>query len=222
MTKALGWRSSIFAPYFIAGAVFSGLSAAINVMFIARSSMKLHYFIRQEHFDALAKLVLVFSFVWTYFFFADFLTEWYGGDLAGHQIIELQTRGPMAPYWYTMLFFNIAVPWLTLWSKRVRSTPLALFLVTLGVNVGMFLERYIIVTGFLRRNHLPYNWGDYSPSPVEISIILGSVCAFLLLYALFSRLVPMIPVWEVREGQLAHSLRRVGRALVPSVTELEE
>jgi Ni/Fe-hydrogenase subunit HybB-like protein len=222
MTKALGWRSSIFAPYFIAGAVFSGLSAAINVMFIARSSMKLHYFIRQEHFDALAKLVLVFSFVWTYFFFSDFLTEWYGGDLAGHQIIALQTRGPMAPYWYTMLFFNIVVPWLTLWSKRVRSTPLALFLVTLGVNVGMFLERYIIVTGFLRRNHLPFNWGDYSPSPVEISIILGSVCAFLLLYALFSRLVPMIPVWEVREGQLAHSLRRVGRALVPTVTELEE
>jgi Ni/Fe-hydrogenase subunit HybB-like protein len=222
MTKSLGWRSSIFAPYFIAGAVFSGLSAAINVMFIVRSSMKLHYFIRQEHFDALAKLVLTFSFVWTYFFFADFLTEWYGGDAAGHLILELQVRGPMAPYWFTMLFFNIVVPWLTLWNKRVRRSPVALFLVTLGVNVGMYLERYIIVTGFLRRNHLPFNWGDYTPSPVELLILLGTLSTFLLLYALFSRLVPMIPVWEVREGQLSHSLRRIGRALLPSVTELEE
>lgn len=222
MTKALGWRSSIFAPYFIAGAVFSGLSAAVNVLFIARSSMKLHYFIRQEHFDALAKLMLVFSFVWTYFFFADFLTEWYAGDASGHQILAMQTSGPMAPFWYTMLFFNIVVPWLTLWSRRIRNSPVALFLVALGVNVGMFLERFIIVTGFLRRNHLPFNWGTYAPSPVEILIMAGSVATFLLLYALLSRLFPMIPVWEVREGQLAHGLRRIGRASVLTVTEFEE
>jgi molybdopterin-containing oxidoreductase family membrane subunit len=222
MTKSLGWRSSIFAPYFIVGAVFSGLSAAITVLIIARSSMKLQYFIREEHLSSLAKLVLVFSFVWTYFFFADFLTEWYGGDAAGHQIIALQTSGQMAPFWYTMLFCNIVVPWLTLWNRRVRSSPIALMLITFAINVGMFLERYIIVTGFLRRNHLPFNWGDYSPSVVEISIAVGALATFLLLYALLSRLVPLIPVWEVREGQLARSLRRVGRAQLKTMTELEE
>jgi Ni/Fe-hydrogenase subunit HybB-like protein len=222
MTKSLGWRSSIFAPYFIVGAVFSGLSAAITVLIIARSSMKLQYFIREEHLGSLAKLVLVFSFVWTYFFFADFLTEWYGGDAAGHQIIALQTAGQMAPFWYTMLFCNIVVPWLTLWNRRVRSSPIALLLITLAINVGMFLERYIIVTGFLRRNHLPFNWGDYSPSVVEISIGVGALATFLLLYALLSRLVPLIPVWEVREGQLARSLRQVGLAKLKTMTELEE
>ncbi len=222
MTKALGWRSSIFAPYFIAGAVFSGLSAAICVLVIARSSMKLQYFIRSEHLDALAKLVLVFSFVWAYFFFADFLTEWYGGDAAAHQIIVVQTSGPMAPFWYTMLFCNLAVPWLTLWNRRIRQSPKTLLVIGLVVNVGMYLERYIIVTGFLRRNHLPFNWGHYVPSPVEIAIVGGSFAVFLLLYALLSRLIPMIPVWEVREGQLAHGLRQVGRATVPTVTELEE
>ncbi len=222
MTKAIGWRSSIFAPYFIVGAVYSGLSAAVTVLIIARSSMKLHYFIRQEHLDALVRLVFIFSFVWVYFFFADFLMEWYGGDAAGHTIIAIQTTGQMAPFWYTMLFLNIVVPWLTLWNKRIRRSIPALLLITVGINAGMFLERYIIVTGFLRRNHLPFNWGDYTPSIVEISIVFGALCTFLLFYALLSRLIPIIPVWEVFEGQLAHSLRRVGKARVSSVAELEE
>jgi Ni/Fe-hydrogenase subunit HybB-like protein len=206
----------------VIGAIFSGFSAAINVLYIARSSMKLHYFIRQEHFDALGKLVLVLSFAWAYFFFADFLTEWYGGDAAGRQLLVLQTRGAAAPYWYTMLFFNIVVPWATLWSRRIRRTPVALFLIALGVNVGMFLERFILVAGDLQRNHLPFNWGSYKPSPVEISIVIGSFATFMLFYALLSRLVPLIPVWEVRIGQLSHNLRRFGRAPVHTVAELEE
>ena len=85
----------------------------------------------------------------------------------------------------------------------------------------MYMERYIIVTGFLRRNSLPFNWGTYAPSPVELMISIGSAATFLLLYALLSRLFPMIPVWEVREGQLSHSLRRFGKAKVISVSELE-
>ena len=222
LTKVVGWHSSIFGPYFVVGAIFSGVSAVTNVLFIARSTMKLEYFIRREHFDALAKLILVFSFVWTYFFFTDFFVEWYGGNATGHQITAIQTLGQMAPFFYIMLFFNIVVPCATLWSKGIRNSPTALFLVALGVNVGMYMERFIIITGFLRRNDVPFNWGSYTPSWVEVFISLGSVAAFLLLYALFSRLFPIIPVWEVREGQLAHTLRRFGRALVPSIAELEE
>ena len=222
LTKVTGWHSSLFGPYFVAGAIFSGVSAVTNVLFIARSDMRLHYFIRKEHFNMLAKLILVFSFVWTYFFFTDFFVEWYGGNATGHTISAIQTMGPMAPFFYVMLFFNIVVPCATLWSKSVRNSPVALFMVALGVNIGMYIERYVIVTGFLRRNDLPFNWGAYKPSIVEILISVGSVAAFLLLYALLSRLFPIIPVWEVREGQLAHTLRRFGRALVPSIAELEE
>jgi Ni/Fe-hydrogenase subunit HybB-like protein len=221
MTKVVGWRSSIFGPYFVAGAIFSGVSAVVNILYLVRYNMKLGYFIRQEHFDAFAKLMLLFSFVWTYFFFADFITEWYGGDAAGHLITAIQTNGPMKPYWLLMLTCNIAIPWLTLWNKRIRRTPWALFFIALLINVGMYMERYIIVTGFLRRNSMPFNWGTYAPSPVELLISVGSVATFLFLYALFSRLFPMIPVWEVREGQLSHLLRRFGKTKVVSVAELE-
>jgi molybdopterin-containing oxidoreductase family membrane subunit len=103
----------------------------------------------------------------------------------------------------------------------VRTSPIALFLVALGVNVGMYLERYIIVAGYLTRNRLPFDWGVYNPSPVEILISIGSLSTFLLLYAIASRLIPLVPVWEVQEGQLAHALRRIGRAWVPTVAELE-
>ncbi len=222
LTKVTGWHSTIFGAYFVAGAIFSGIAAVITVLYIARATLRLHYFIRQEQFDALAKLLLVFSFVWTYFFFSDFFVEWYGGDATGHTITRIQVGGPMAPFFYVMLFFNIVVPVATLWNKGIRRSPVALFLVALGVNVGMFLERYIIVTGFLRRNDFPFSWGTYTPSPVELSISIGALATFLLLYALLSRLFPVIPVWEVREGQHAHTLRRHGKTVVVSVAELEE
>lgn len=221
LTMKVGWHSSIFGPYFIVGAIFSGVSAVATVLIVVRKTMDLDYFLRDEHFDALGKLILLFSFAWTYFFFADFLTEWYGGEEVGHAIVTLQARGPVAPLWYIMLFTCIVIPWLTLWSRRVRVSPIGLLLVTLAINVGMYIERYIIVTGFLSRNRSPFNWGAYNPSLVEISITIGSLATFILLYALASRLIPLIPVWEVQEGQIAHSVRRMGRQLVPSISELE-
>jgi molybdopterin-containing oxidoreductase family membrane subunit len=221
MTMTVGWHSSIFGPYFVTGAIFSGLSAVITVLLVVRKTMRLQYFLRAEHFDAMAKLVLIFSLAWTYFFFSDYLVEWYGGEWVGHQILTLQARGPVAPLWYTMIALNIVVPVLTLWNKRIRRSPIWLFLITIGINIGMYLERYIIVTGFLQRNRLPFDWGVYNPRPVELLIATGSVAFFCLLYVLASRIIPLIPVWEVLEGQLSHSRRRIGRTVVTSVAELE-
>lgn len=221
MAKQIGWRSSIFGPYFVVGAIFSGVSAVISVLLVVRKTMRLEYFLRKEHFDALAKLVLIFSFAWTYFFFNDYLIEWYGGEWVGHQLLLFQARGPVAPFWYAMLFFNILVPWTTLWNKKVRQSPLALFIVTIGINVGMYLERFLIIPGFLQRNRLPFDWGAYNPSWVEVSIALGTLAFFSLLYVLASRVIPLIPVWEVLEGQLSHSRRRIGKTVVTSIAELE-
>ncbi len=221
MTMTPGWHSTIYGPYFVTGAIFSGVSAVATVLLVVRKTMKLEYFLRPEHFDAIGKLILIFSFAWTYFFFADYLTEWYGGEAVGKELLTLQARGPVAFLWYIMLITNILIPWLTLWNRRIRRSPLWLFLITLGVNVGMYIERYIIVTGFLTRNRLPFDWGAYNPSLVEILISIGSLATFIFLYAVVSRLIPLVPVWEVQEGQLAHTLRRVGRALIPSVAEIE-
>jgi molybdopterin-containing oxidoreductase family membrane subunit len=221
MAQQVGWHSSIFGPYFVVGAIFSGVSAVIAVLLVVRRTMHLEYFLRQEHFDALAKLVLIFSFSWTYFFFNDYLVEWYGGEWVGHQLLSLQAHGPLAPFWYTMLFFNIVIPWLTLWNKKVRQSPIALFLIAIGIQIGMYLERFIIIPGFLQRNRMPFNWGEYTPRPVEFSIAIGTLALFILLYLLASKVIPLIPVWEVLEGQLSHSRRRIGKTVVTSVAELE-
>jgi Ni/Fe-hydrogenase subunit HybB-like protein len=221
MSQQIGWRSSIFGPYFVVGAIFSGVSAVIAVLLVVRKTMNLQYFLRAEHFDALAKLVLIFSFTWAYFFFNDYLVEWYGGDWVGHQLLLFQARGPIAPFWYAMLFFNIVVPVTTLWNKRVRRTPIALFLIAIGINIGMYLERVVIIPGSLQRNRLPFDWGYYNPRGPEIFIPLGTLALFCLLYVLASRVIPLIPVWEVLEGQLSHTRRRIGKTVVTSIAELE-
>jgi molybdopterin-containing oxidoreductase family membrane subunit len=191
------------------------------VLLVVRKTMNLQYFLRKEHFEALAKLVLIFSFSWAYFFFNDYLVEWYGGEWVGHQLLYLQARGPLAPFWYLMLFCNIVVPVGTLWSKKVRQSPTALFFIALIIQVGMYMERFIIIPGFLQRQRLPFDWGEYNPRPVELSIAIGTLALFCLLYVLASRVIPLIPVWEVLEGQLSHSRRRIGKTVVTSVAELE-
>ncbi|HSO26546.1 MAG TPA: NrfD/PsrC family molybdoenzyme membrane anchor subunit, partial [Anaerolineales bacterium] len=216
-----GWHSTIFGPFFVAGAIFSGVSAVTMVLFLIRNTMiNMKYFIREEHFDALGKLVLIFSFTWTYFYFSEYLLEWYGGDQAGHYVLSYLTTGPVSVLWYLMLICNIAIPWLTLWNKKVRRTPWMLFAISFLINVGMYIERILIVPLTINRNRFPFQWGEYFPR-IELMISVGSLALFLLLYALASRLIPLIPVWEVQEGQIAHSLRRIGRTVVPSVSEIE-
>jgi molybdopterin-containing oxidoreductase family membrane subunit len=217
-----GWNSTIFGPYFIVGAILSGVSAVITILTVLRATLKnMKYFIRAEHLDALGKLVLIFSMAWAYFFFNDYLVQWYGGYGVVRQLLTFHASGPDAWVWYTMLFFNIVVPWLTLWSKKIRRTPLAMFLITVGINIGMYFERYTIIPLTLGHQRLPFDWGEYSPRLPEISIAFGTLCFFILLYMLASRLIPLIPVWEVREGQEAHIVRKVGKTQVPSVSELD-
>lgn len=217
-----GWQSSIFGPYFIIGAILSGVSAVVTILYILRSTMKhMDYFIRKEHFDALGKLILIFSMAWAYFFFNEYILAWYGGDAALKQVLTLHATGPSAWVWYTMLICNVAIPWLFLWNKKVRRTPWLMFIITLLVNVGMYAERYTIIPLTLGHQRSPFDWGIYNPTIIEISIALGTLCLFIFLYLIASRIIPLVPVWEVQEGQMSHTLRKVGKTEIPSVTELE-
>jgi Ni/Fe-hydrogenase subunit HybB-like protein len=217
-----GWNSTIFGPYFIVGAILSGVSAVITILFILRATMKnMTYFIRPEHFDALGKLVLIFSMTWAYFFFNEYLVHWYGGYKVVRDLLTHHATGPAAWIWYTMLICNVAIPWLTLWNKKIRSNPVAMFVITILINIGMFAERYTIIPLTLGYQRFPFNWGQYSPRITEISIVLGTFCLFIFLYMVASRLIPLVPVWEVQEGQHAHTLHKVGKTVVPSVTELD-
>ena len=221
MATRPGWSSTIFGPYFIMGALHSGMGAVVMVLAVVRGTMKnMKYFIRPEHFEAIGKLMLIISMGWAYFFFNDYIVQWYGGDKWTRTLLHWHESGPMGWMWFAMLICNIAIPWGILWNKKMRSIPWLLFVVGFFINVGMWFERYIIVPISLTINRMPFTWRLYQPG-IEVWLGLGTVAFFILLYMAASKLIPLIPVWEVQEGQMAHSLRKFGRETVVTVSELE-
>jgi Ni/Fe-hydrogenase subunit HybB-like protein len=219
MTLQPAWHSTVFGPYFVVGALFSGAAAVIMVMAIARKAMHLEYFLRKEHFDGMAKFLLLLSLAWFYFYFNDYLVPWYGQGPAEKVIQQLFAHGWAAPLWFLMLFANVVLPWTMLWSKRIRTSIGALFFISVFVQVGMYLERYLIIPTALSTNELPFDWGMYIPHLPETLITIGAFSLVGFLYVLFSRIFPLIPVWEVYEGQVLRGLRRVGHALIQTRTE---
>jgi molybdopterin-containing oxidoreductase family membrane subunit len=205
----------------VVGALQSGIAAVGMVVVLLRTTMKnFKYFIRPEHLDAIGKLMLVVSMTWAYFFFNDYLVEWYGGDKFSEMLLHLHEKGPMGWMWFCMLIFNVAIPLLTLWNKKIRRNPAMLFTIGLLINVGMWFERYIIIPVSLTINRMPFTWKLYFPR-IEILLSLGTLALFILIYMIASRLIPLVPVWEVQEGQLAHGLRKVGKATVKTVSEID-
>jgi molybdopterin-containing oxidoreductase family membrane subunit len=221
MASRPGWSSTVFGPYFVIGALHSGIAAVLLVLFMIRSTMKnMDYFLRLEHFDFLGKLSLIISMAYAYFYFNDYIVPWYGGGSIEKTLLDYQARGPDALLWYVMLFCNIVVPWAILWNKNWRRKPWLLALVGIVVNIGMYLERYLIIPVGVTITRDPFTWHQYQPA-IEVPITIGLFAFFLLLYMLASRLIPLIPVWEVEEGQAAHSLRKLGKTEVVSLSELE-
>ncbi len=214
------WHSTIFAPFFVIGAVYSGLAALASILVLVRRGMRLEEFLRAEHFNALGKLVMVAGMSWAYLWFTGFLVEWYGNEPVTRELLHDEVSGPLAPLFYLQMSANL-IPIVLLVFKKVRTTPVLLLASTLLVNVGMFTERYLIVIGNLQRNHIPFNWGVYRPTWVELSIVAMTFAGFALLYTLFSRLVPYVPIWEIKEGRLRYTLRRIGRLLIPTAAEIE-
>jgi len=221
MASRPGWSSTVFGPYFVIGALHSGMAAVAIVLFLLRSTMKHYkYFIRAEHFNTIGTLMLLVSMAWAYFYFNDYLVPWYGGDVWDKLVQEYTEKGPLAYLWYTMLTCNIAVPWFILWNRKWRETPWLLAIAGLLINVGMWLERYIINPVGVTINRMPFTWRQYSPR-IEIPMTVGTFALFLLLYMIASRLIPLIPVWEVQEGQEAHTIRKIGRAEISTLSEME-
>ncbi len=216
-----GWNSTIFGPYFVIGALHSGMGAVVIVLAVVRATMKhMQYFIRAEHFDAIGKLMLIISMGWAYFFFNDYMVQWYGGDKYTDYLLHWHEAGPLGWMWFAMLVVNIVIPWAVLWNKKWRSNPWLVAVVGLLINVGMYFERYIIVPISLTINRMPFTWRLYQPG-IEVPLSIGTLAFFILLYVVASKLIPIIPVWEVQEGQMAHSLKKFGRETVVTVSELE-
>lgn len=214
-----GWHSTVFGPYFVIGALFSGVGAVIMVLVIIRKAMHLEYFLREEHFNGMGKFLLILSLAWAYFYFNDYLVPWYGQGPVEKVLQQLFSYGWASPLWFLMLFSNVVLPWATLWSRRIRTSIPAIFIISLFVQIGMYTERFLIIPVSLGRNELPFDWGIYIPHWPESLITIGAFALVAFLYVLFSRIFPLIPVWEVYEGQVLQGLRRIGRALIPTRAE---
>ena len=220
MATRPGWSSSVFGPYFVIGALQSGMAAVAIVLFMIRSTMKnMKYFLRPEHFETLGMLMFLVSLAWAYFYFNDYLVPWYGGDVWDKILNTFIQTGPLWYLWYGMLFCNLA-PLLILWNKRWRRIPWLLAILGFVINVGMWLERYVIIPETLTINRMPFTWRIYIPH-VEIVLTIGNFAFFFLLYLLASRMIPLIPVWEVQEGQESHILRKIGKAKISTVSDID-
>jgi Ni/Fe-hydrogenase subunit HybB-like protein len=194
------WHSTIFGPYFVAGAIFSGIAGLIIAMAALRKFLHLEDYLHPVHFQNLGKLLLMMSLLWAYFVFAERLTVWYGNGSAEVQVLRATQKGSFAPLYWTMVVCNFVVPFTILSLRRLR-TITGCVIASFGVCIGMWLERFLIVVPSLSHKYLPYAWGTYRPRPVEIIITVATFAAMTLLYVLFSKFVPIISIWELKVGE---------------------
>jgi Ni/Fe-hydrogenase subunit HybB-like protein len=200
MAPVPGWHSTIFGPYFVAGAIFSGIAALIVAMAALRRSLRLEPYLQPLHFEHLGRLLLLMSLLWAYFVFAERLTTWYGNDSAEIAVLMQTQRGGFAPLFWTMVVCNLVVPVAFLAPRRLR-TIRGCVIASCSVCIGMWLERFLIIVPALGHKYLPYRWGTYRPRPVEITITVATFAAMTLLYTLFAKLVPVISLWEWHGGE---------------------
>jgi molybdopterin-containing oxidoreductase family membrane subunit len=193
------WHSTIFGPYFVAGAIFSGIAALIIAMAVLRKVLHLEEYLHPLHFQNLGKLLLMMSLLWGYFTFVERLTVWYGNHPSEMAVFWETQIGSYAPLFWTMVICNFVIPFPLLAIRRLR-TITGTVIASSTIVVGMWLERFLIVVPSLATKHLPYSWSYYRPQPVEIMITIATFAAMVLLYALFAKAVPIISIWELKVG----------------------
>jgi molybdopterin-containing oxidoreductase family membrane subunit len=194
------WHSTIFGPYFVIGAIFSGIAALIVAMAILRKALRLEKYLLPLHFQKLGKLLLTLSLLWAYFVFNERLTVWYGNEPSEMAVFWSTQAGRYAPLFWTMVVCNAVIPFPLLAIGRLR-TITGTVVASCGVIVGMWLERFLIIVPSLAHKPLAYSWGSYAPRWPEVTIMVASFAAMGLLYALFTRVVPIISIWELKAGE---------------------
>ena len=194
------WHSTMFGPYFVAGAIFSGIAALIIAIASLRKFLHLEDYLHPIHFENLGKLLLTMSLLWGYFVFAERLTVWYGNDPAEIVVLNVTQRGSFAPLYWTMVVCNFVVPFFILSIGKLR-TITGCVIASFGVVVGMWLERFLIIVPSLGNKFLPYSFGHYRPQPVEIMLMISTFCGMILLYVIFAKLIPIISIWELKAGE---------------------
>ena len=192
-----GWHTTIFPPYFVAGAIFSGFACVMTLLLIARWTLNLQNLITIKHLENMNKIILVTGSIVGYSYCTEFFIAWYSGDI--YERFTFLNRA-FGPYWWaawSMYSCNVFIPQLY-WFKKMRTNLWVMFVISITTNIGMWFERFVIICTSLTRDFLPTSWGYFSPTWVDICTFIGTIGLFLTLFLLFARFLPMIAMSEVK------------------------
>lgn len=199
LSKVPGMNKTIFAPYFVVGAIYSGSAAIVTLMIVLRRALRIEKYITLMHFDKLGLLLLVMSLLWSYINIMEVATGLYADtSFENETLLYRMVHLPHSPMFWLMILTNTVMPLLYVF-KRLRTSILITLIVSVGINVGMWIERYLIIATSLPRKFLPYMFRDYIPSWVEVSITLGSFFFFATLFLIFVKVWPSVSIYEVKE-----------------------
>jgi molybdopterin-containing oxidoreductase family membrane subunit len=198
MSVLPGWHTTIFAPYFVAGAIFSGTAMVITLVVPMRKIFNLHRHITNRHFESIAKVLLFTSLLVTYSYIVEFALAIYSGNVYESNAFIYRLVGDYKYFYWMMLLCNSLIP-LTLFIRRFRRSIPFLYVLSIFVNIGMWLERFVIITTSLSQDFNPYSWGLYKPTLVEAGITLGSFGFFFMLFLIFTKVLPVVAVTELKE-----------------------
>jgi Ni/Fe-hydrogenase subunit HybB-like protein len=194
-----GWHSTIFPPYFVAGAIYSGFAMVLTLAIPLRAFFHLEDFVTMRHLDNMAKMLLATGMIVAYGYMMETFMAFYSGNQFDRYMIMNRMTGPYAPWYWLLITCNIAVPLTLLWSSRIRKNVAALFVLSLIIQLGMWLERFIIVVTSLHRDFIPSSWGMFYPTAIDFALLFGTIGLFFTLFYLFIRYLPMISIFEMRE-----------------------
>lgn len=192
-----GWHTTIFPPYFVAGAIFSGFAMVATLIIIMRNMFRLHHLITDNHLELMNKIVIATSMMVGYAYAMELFTAWYSGVVYEKFAFMNRALGPYAWAYWTMVCCNVIVPQF-LWFKKIRRSAWLMYPVVLLINVGMWFERFVIVVTSLHRDYLPSNWDYYRPTAIDVGLLVGSFGIFLTLMLLFCRFLPAIAAAELK------------------------
>jgi len=201
-----GWHSTIFPPYFVAGAVFSGFAMVLTLMIIARKVLNYEDYITIDHIEKMCKIILVTGGIVALAYATEFFMAWYSVNEYEQFVFINRAFGPYNWAYWTMVSCNVLLPQL-LWIKKLRRSVAMVFVLSITINIGMWFERFVIVVTSLHRDFLPSSWAMYYPTIIEIATLAGSFGLFFTCFLLFARFIPFIAIGEVK-GVLSYARNR--------------
>ena len=192
-----GWHTTIFPPYFVAGAIYSGFAMVFTLLIPARHLFNLKHIIKADHVEAACKIMLATGMMVGLAYASEFFIAWYSGNLFERFTFINRAFGPFWWSYFIMVSCNVLVPQ-AFWFKKVRRTPIVIFILCILINVGMWFERFVIIATSLARSFLPAQWSYYSPTRYDVGLFVGTLGLFFTLFLLFFRYAPVIAISEVK------------------------